>query len=209
MNVARKIYVVLTALFLVLLPLQFLFAGYGVFGLETTAFTCLVLAGTLLFMREEEAGAGVPWSGLCFAAAGLSRPEAPLFLGVLMLFLAGRPLLELQKVGATVRTNAYLSIVETESIYRELAYRLQSYVLAQKLVGANLAGHDSHGVIRVPQYVEQVEAGPQGLGPDRRVDHAPLVPSEHRRCIGEGDLLVGGVEPGVEHGARFRGRPAK
>ncbi|MCC2663427.1 MAG: malate/lactate/ureidoglycolate dehydrogenase [Geminicoccaceae bacterium] len=31
--------------------------------------------------------------------------------------------------------------------------------VAQKLVGANLAGHDSHGVIRVPQYVEQVEAG--------------------------------------------------
>ena len=31
--------------------------------------------------------------------------------------------------------------------------------VAQKLVGANLAGHDSHGVIRVPQYVDQVEAG--------------------------------------------------
>ena len=31
--------------------------------------------------------------------------------------------------------------------------------VAQKLVGANLAGHDSHGVIRVPQYVEQVAAG--------------------------------------------------
>jgi uncharacterized oxidoreductase len=31
--------------------------------------------------------------------------------------------------------------------------------VAQKLVGANLAGHDSHGVIRVPQYVEQVRSG--------------------------------------------------
>ena len=31
--------------------------------------------------------------------------------------------------------------------------------VAHKLVGANLAGHDSHGVIRVPQYVEQVAAG--------------------------------------------------
>jgi hydroxycarboxylate dehydrogenase B len=31
--------------------------------------------------------------------------------------------------------------------------------VAQKLVGANLAGHDSHGVIRVPQYVDQVRAG--------------------------------------------------
>ena len=31
--------------------------------------------------------------------------------------------------------------------------------VAQKLVGANLAGHDSHGVIRVPQYVGQVRDG--------------------------------------------------
>lgn len=73
------------------------FAGYGVFGLETTSFTCLVLAGTWLFLREEEANSGVPWSGLCFAAAGLSRPEAPLFLGVLMLFVAGKPLLAWRK----------------------------------------------------------------------------------------------------------------
>ncbi len=31
--------------------------------------------------------------------------------------------------------------------------------VAGRLVGANLAGHDSHGVIRVPQYVDQVRAG--------------------------------------------------
>jgi uncharacterized oxidoreductase len=31
--------------------------------------------------------------------------------------------------------------------------------VVQKLVGANLAGHDSHGVIRVPQYVGQVRDG--------------------------------------------------
>ena len=32
-------------------------------------------------------------------------------------------------------------------------------VVAARLIGANLAGHDSHGVIRVPQYVDQVQAG--------------------------------------------------
>src|SRR5436305_7782143 len=31
--------------------------------------------------------------------------------------------------------------------------------VARSLVGANLAGHDSHGVIRVPRYVARVESG--------------------------------------------------
>jgi uncharacterized oxidoreductase len=31
--------------------------------------------------------------------------------------------------------------------------------VAARLVGANLAGHDSHGAIRVPQYVDQVRGG--------------------------------------------------
>src|SRR6202012_5514039 len=31
--------------------------------------------------------------------------------------------------------------------------------VARSLVGANLAGHDSHGVIRVPRYVGWVESG--------------------------------------------------
>jgi LDH2 family malate/lactate/ureidoglycolate dehydrogenase len=31
--------------------------------------------------------------------------------------------------------------------------------VAESLVGANLAGHDSHGVIRIPQYLEAIRAG--------------------------------------------------
>src|SRR3712207_798928 len=31
--------------------------------------------------------------------------------------------------------------------------------VAHHLVGANLAGHDSHGVLRLPWYVEQVDRG--------------------------------------------------
>ncbi|MEZ4620423.1 MAG: Ldh family oxidoreductase [Caldilineaceae bacterium] len=27
------------------------------------------------------------------------------------------------------------------------------------LVGANLAGHDSHGVLRIPTYLQQIETG--------------------------------------------------
>ena len=38
--------------------------------------------------------------------------------------------------------------------------------MGEALVGANLAGHDSHGVIRIPAYVNQIKAG--GLDPAAR-----------------------------------------
>lgn len=72
-------------------------SGYAVFGLETAFFVFLVLAGLALFFRETEdggeGGAGreaLPWSGLVFALAGLTRPEAPMFLGIPMLLLGRR-----------------------------------------------------------------------------------------------------------------------
>jgi arabinofuranosyltransferase len=75
------------------------FGGYGVFGLETSFFTLLVLGGVLVFLREERrdvapalrstARGGLPWSGVLFGLAGLTRPEAPLYLGLFMLFLGG------------------------------------------------------------------------------------------------------------------------
>ena len=43
--------------------------------------------------------------------------------------------------------------------------------VAEHLVAANLAGHDSHGVIRVPQYVDAIDAGnlkPGGTDANRR-----------------------------------------
>ena len=74
------------------------FAGYAVFGLETSMFAALVLVGTLLMLREEDRKAKIPWSGLVFAAAGLTRPEAPLYLGTMMLFLGGSGVAPLERV---------------------------------------------------------------------------------------------------------------
>lgn len=65
--------------------------GHAVFGLETSMFACLVMAGILLFVREEAEPQRRPWSGLVFAAAGLTRPEAPLFLGLMLLHFGERP----------------------------------------------------------------------------------------------------------------------
>lgn len=65
-------------------------AGYAVFGLETSFFVFLVLAGTELLFRESDRGGGFPLSGLVFGLAGLTRPEAPAFIGIPMLFLGLR-----------------------------------------------------------------------------------------------------------------------
>jgi len=43
----------------------------------------------------------------------------------------------------------------------------ESQRISRHLVDANLAGHDSHGVVRVPRYVEWLEAL-CAEGPDRR-----------------------------------------
>ncbi|HSO00090.1 MAG TPA: hypothetical protein VLS89_17475 [Candidatus Nanopelagicales bacterium] len=68
-------------------------AGYAMFGLETSFFVFLVLLGTELLFRETDRGGlreAFPWSGLVFGLAGLTRPEAPAFLGIPMLFLGLR-----------------------------------------------------------------------------------------------------------------------
>ncbi len=83
-----------------LLASTIVFSGWSIFGLETGFFVFLILAGTYLFMREVEPppeaaappGASparfvFPWSGVVFMLAGLTRPEAPLFIGILMIAL--------------------------------------------------------------------------------------------------------------------------
>ncbi len=77
-----------------LLASSIVFTGYAVFGLETSFFVALILGGTYLFLREEdnlreggEPQTGIPWSGIAFGLAGITRPEAPMFIGILMLYL--------------------------------------------------------------------------------------------------------------------------
>lgn len=86
-----------------LLASTIVFTGYSIFGLETALFVFLVLLGAELMFREEPAYSSepaaarspeadawhrrLPYSGLVFGLAGLTRPEAPMFIGILMLFL--------------------------------------------------------------------------------------------------------------------------
>ncbi len=113
-----------------LLATTIVFSGWSVFGLETGFFVFLILAGTSLFLRESEAllnpasGAesrprAFPWSGVVFALAALTRPEAPLFIGLASLALAGR--------GFFARQNVVRGAVFTATVLAHLAFRRAYY----------------------------------------------------------------------------------
>jgi hypothetical protein len=68
---------------------SFVYTGYAVFGMEAPLFALLALGGAERFVAEQDAeirGAPprVPWSGVLFALASLTRPEAPLLFLLLV-----------------------------------------------------------------------------------------------------------------------------
>ena len=76
--------------------------------------------------------------------------------------------------------------------------------VARLLVRANLRGHDSHGVIRIPQYVGSIRKGETNPRPDLRVlQETPTT------AIVDGDLGLGQVvarraaEVGIDKAARL------
>jgi arabinofuranosyltransferase len=107
-----------------LLATSVVFSGHSVFGLETSFFIGLVLLGTLLVLRETDtldprsAMSAFPWSGVVFGLAALTRPEAPMFAGVLMLFL-GRGIVGRQNLA---RGGLLAAIVVVHLLWRHAYY---------------------------------------------------------------------------------------
>lgn len=58
------------------------FVLWSVSGMETAMFAFLVLAGSLVYLRELRHEPRFPWSGLLFAAAAMTRPEGLLWFGL-------------------------------------------------------------------------------------------------------------------------------
>ncbi len=65
-----------------LLALASPFACWTSGGLETALFTLLVTAAVWRYWAERIGGAGIPWSGMLFALAAMTRPEGFLFFGL-------------------------------------------------------------------------------------------------------------------------------
>jgi arabinofuranosyltransferase len=71
---------------------------WAMFGLETSFFVFLIALGLLMMFEEHDRGRGFPFSALVFALAGLTRPEAPMFLGLAMLLLGPRKMFARQNL---------------------------------------------------------------------------------------------------------------
>jgi arabinofuranosyltransferase len=101
-----------------LLASSMVFAGYAVLGLETALFIFFICLGLLLLTRESEEPARFPLSGLCYALAGLTRPEAPLYLGLAMLLL-GRQMFARQNL---IRGLLFAAVIGTHLLWRHGYY---------------------------------------------------------------------------------------
>src|SRR4029434_8038778 len=64
----------------------------------------------------------------------------------------------------------------------------EAAVVARSLIGANLRGHDSHGVMRIPYYVEFVREGRMHPGVELEVlrETASVLACDGRRGVGAG-----------------------
>jgi hypothetical protein len=140
-----------------LLASSMVLSGYAVFGLETSLFVLLLLGGTELMFREQDADTGggwVPWSGLVFGFAGITRPEAPMYIGILMLFLG------LRIFG---RQNLLRGVLFALPVAAHVAFRHAYYgtwlpnTLSAK-TGGNVLDQFQFGLGYVQQYV--AHAGP-------------------------------------------------
>jgi uncharacterized oxidoreductase len=78
-------------------------------------------------------------------------------------------------------------------------------IVARHLVEANLAGHDSHGILRIPQYVEAVRTGKvvPGVRPKVLADHGCTAALDGQRGFGQviaGEAIKMGIEKAKQSG---------
>lgn len=132
-------------------------SGYSVFGLETPLFVVLIVAGTYLFFREEPTYGGdenfskLPWSGLVYGFAGITRPEAPMYIGLLMLVLG----LKMFSKRNIIRGLLFVAPVGAHLLFRHSYYGTWT----PNTFGAKTGNFDGQligGKLYVEHYIEHV-----------------------------------------------------
>ncbi len=134
------------------------FAGYAMAGLETIFFVFLILLGTWRLLVERDQADHFPWSGLVYGLAALTRPEAPLYFGIVVLAL-GRRAFGRQNL---IRTAVFLSLVAGHLLWRRAYYGAWLPNTLQAKTGGDGGDQVQAGLGYVRAYVEAT--GPVLLG---------------------------------------------
>jgi len=71
------------------------------------------------------------------------------------------------------------------------ASREEAEIVARHCVGANLAGHDSHGVIAVPTYIDRIKRGHIIPGAPYEVERES---ANHMVVNGKGQVVAGNAD---------------
>ena len=66
----------------------------------------------------------------------------------------------------TIRADALTALV-SDIFVKAGTSRAQGDRIAESLVSANLTGHDSHGVIAIPTYIDRIDKGHISSTPNR------------------------------------------
>ena len=83
---------------------------------------------------------------------------------------------------------SYAIALITEIFQAKLCSDYEAKTIAERLSGSNLKGHDSHGIARVPRYVEWMEKGwvyPK-LKPELVVDAGAMACLDAKQGFGQG-----------------------
>ena len=85
------------------------------------------------------------------------------------------------------------------------SHETEAEVVAQRLVNSNLAGHDSHGVIRIPTYIKWIQEGKTLLNQtlDIETDNGSMVVVDGKFGLGQSigqQAMELGIERAAEHG---------
>ena len=60
----------------------------------------------------------------------------------------------------------------------------EAEIIGELLVASNLAGHDSHGVLRIPQYIGLIESGLIQPGAPMHIERESASHAAHQRQLG-------------------------
>lgn len=126
------------------------FVGYAMSGLETAFFVFLILLGSWQLLVERDQSDRFPWSGLVYALAALTRPEAPLYFGIAVLAL-GRRAFGRQN---SIRVVVFLSIVAGHVLWRRAYYGAWLPNTLHAKTGGDRAEQAQAGLAYLRAYVE-------------------------------------------------------